>query len=100
MSAMQTSPTASVTVPEERVRRLNEEPERSGADFVLYWIQMYHRAEQNWALTFAIQESKTDVAAYVDRVNRWCDEAGRPDLRVEAPVRPARRKKGGDHGTR
>ena len=38
----------------ERVRRLNDRPERSGADFVLYWIQMYHRAEQNWALTAAI----------------------------------------------
>jgi deoxyribodipyrimidine photo-lyase len=41
--------------PAERIRRLNDRPERSGADFVLYWIQMYHRAEQNWALTAAIQ---------------------------------------------
>lgn len=39
----------------ERVRRLNDRPERSGSDFVLYWIQMYHRAEQNWALTAAIE---------------------------------------------
>ena len=41
----------------ERIRRLNDRPERSGADFVLYWIQMYHRAEQNWALTAAIEEA-------------------------------------------
>ncbi len=45
----------SVHIPPERIRRLNDRPERSGADFVLYWIQMYHRAEQNWALTAAIE---------------------------------------------
>jgi deoxyribodipyrimidine photo-lyase len=39
----------------ERIRRLNDCSERSGAEFVLYWIQMYHRAEQNWALTAAIE---------------------------------------------
>ena len=44
-----------VSVPPERILRLNERPERSAADFVLYWIQMYHRAEQNWALTAAIE---------------------------------------------
>jgi deoxyribodipyrimidine photo-lyase len=38
-------------------------------------------------------ETKTDVAGYVDRVNRWCLEAGRPDLRVQAPVTPARRER-------
>jgi deoxyribodipyrimidine photo-lyase len=42
-------------VPSDRITRLNESPERSGADFVLYWIQTYHRAEQNWALTAAIE---------------------------------------------
>jgi deoxyribodipyrimidine photo-lyase len=42
-------------IPEERTTRLNDRPERPGADFVLYWIQAYHRAEQNWALTAAIQ---------------------------------------------
>ena len=42
-------------VPLERIRRLNDRPERHGAEFVLYWIQMYHRAEQNWALTAAIE---------------------------------------------
>src|SRR5512136_2235521 len=45
----------STQVPPERIRRLNERPERAGADFVLYWIQMYHRAEQNWALTSAVE---------------------------------------------
>jgi deoxyribodipyrimidine photo-lyase len=39
----------------ERIRRLNERPERHGAEFVLYWVQMYHRAEQNWALAAAIE---------------------------------------------
>jgi len=42
-------------VPQERMRRLNDRPERHGSEFVLYWIQMYHRAEQNWALTAAIE---------------------------------------------
>jgi deoxyribodipyrimidine photo-lyase len=45
----------SPSVPPERIRRLNEQPARSGADFVLYWIRAYHRAEQNWALTAAIE---------------------------------------------
>jgi deoxyribodipyrimidine photo-lyase len=35
-------------------------------------------------------ETKTDVPGYLDRVNRWCVEAGRPDLRVQAPVKPAK----------
>jgi deoxyribodipyrimidine photo-lyase len=50
--------------------------------------------------SLAGMESKTDVAAYVDRVNRWCEEAGRPDLRVEAPGQPTRTRKGGAGGTR
>lgn len=41
--------------PPERIRRLNDRSERPGADFVLYWIQMYQRAEQNFALTTAIE---------------------------------------------
>jgi len=41
--------------PPERIRILNDRPERSGAAYVLYWIQMYHRAEQNWALTAALE---------------------------------------------
>jgi len=45
---------ASAHIPPERIRRLNDRPERDGAEFVLYWIQVYHRAEQNWALTAAI----------------------------------------------
>ena len=46
---------ASTQVPPERIRRLNDRPERETAEFVLYWIQVYHRAEQNWALTAAIE---------------------------------------------
>ncbi len=45
-------------------------------------------------------EAKTNVAGYLERVNRWCEEAGRPDLRVEVPAKPARPKKGESHGTR
>ena len=48
-------PEASPSFPPERIRRLNDRPERPGAEFVLYWIQMSHRAEQNWALTVAIE---------------------------------------------
>jgi len=50
-------------------------------------------------MSLAGMEAKTNVAAYVDRVNRWCEEAGRPDLRVEAPAKPVRTRKGGAHGT-
>lgn len=46
---------ASLRIPPERIRRLNDRPERAGAAYVLYWIQVYHRAEQNWALTAAIE---------------------------------------------
>ncbi|HXZ44665.1 MAG TPA: deoxyribodipyrimidine photo-lyase [archaeon] len=51
-------------------------------------------------MSLAGMEAKTGVRAYVDWVNRWCEEAGRPDLRVEAPVNPARTRKGGARGTR
>jgi len=46
-----------ILIPPERIRRLNDRPERSRADYVLYWVQMYQRAEQNWALTAAIEEA-------------------------------------------
>jgi deoxyribodipyrimidine photo-lyase len=45
-------------------------------------------------------EAKTNVAGYLERVNRWCEEAGRPDLQVEVPAKPARTKKGESHATR
>jgi deoxyribodipyrimidine photo-lyase len=49
-------------------------------------------------------ETKTNVASYVDRVNRWCAEAGRPDLCVQAPVKPTRTKRNSErrnpHGPR
>ncbi len=51
-------------------------------------------------MSLAGMEAKTNVSAYVDRVNRWCEEAGRPDLRVEAPAKPASARKGGGRGTR
>ena len=36
-------------------------------------------------------ETKTDGPGYVDRVNRWCDAAGRPDLVIRIPAKPAKR---------
>ena len=33
-------------------------------------------------------ETKTDVPGYLDRVNRWCEAAGRPDLVVRLPAKP------------
>ncbi len=38
----------------ERVRLLNDRDVREGAGYVLYWMQMYKRVENNHALTFAI----------------------------------------------
>jgi deoxyribodipyrimidine photo-lyase len=35
-------------------------------------------------------EMKTDVPGYLDRVNRWCEEAGSPDLVVRVPAKPAK----------
>jgi hypothetical protein len=209
----------SAHIPPERIRRLNDRPERNGADFVLYWIQIYHRAEQNWALRVAVEaanrlsvplvvyhglgctyphandrihrfifegvaelkerfarrgisyhfylrrqatdpndllyrlarraargrcaprpllagrvrdrwclgkhdcpwgerpvfgkvrytsragmETKTDVPGYLDRVNRWCKEADRPDLVVRVPAKPAKatrkQERRNDHGPR
>jgi len=88
-----------VTVPSERITRLNEQPERSGADFVLYWVQMYHRAEQNWALTAAIEAANRLRLALVayhglghtyphanDRIHRFILEGV-----AELPERFARR---------
>jgi len=40
--------------------------------------------------SFAGMETKTDVPRYLDRVNRWCEEAGRPDLVVRVPAKPAK----------
>lgn len=38
----------------ERVGKLNDKDVRKSADYVLYWMQMYKRAHDNHALTFAI----------------------------------------------
>jgi deoxyribodipyrimidine photolyase len=37
-------------------------------------------------------DAKTDTAGYLDRVKGWCIEAGRPDLAVKAPTKPAGRR--------
>ena len=88
-----------IRIPPERIRRLNDRPERSRADYVLYWVQMYHRAEQNWALTAAIEEANRlalPVVAYQglghtypqanDRLHRFILEGV-----AELPERFARR---------
>jgi deoxyribodipyrimidine photo-lyase len=36
-------------------------------------------------MSLAGMQAKSDVPAYVERVNRWCEEAGRTDLQVKAP---------------
>ena len=40
---------------QERVRKLNDAPERPGGRWVLYWMQMNRRAEANHALAFAAE---------------------------------------------
>lgn len=41
----------------ERVRLLNDRAENQNADYVLYWMQMYKRADHNHALDFAIRKA-------------------------------------------
>ncbi len=41
----------------ERVSKLNDKEIRKGADYVLYWMQMYKRADHNHALNFAIEKA-------------------------------------------
>ncbi len=43
-------------VPEDRIRRLNEQPDRKGR-YVLYWMQQAQRAAANPALEYAIREA-------------------------------------------
>src|SRR5690349_11907067 len=39
----------------ERVRALNAQPVRNGAEYVLYWSQMNRRMEYNHSLAYAIE---------------------------------------------
>ncbi|QQS40748.1 MAG: deoxyribodipyrimidine photo-lyase [Acidobacteriota bacterium] len=41
----------------ERAVKLNDADERPKADYVLYWMQMYKRADHNHALNFAIEKA-------------------------------------------
>ncbi len=50
-------------------------------------------------MSLAGMQTKTDVRGYLERVNRWCREAGRPDLAVTAPA-TLPRTKGATHATR
>jgi deoxyribodipyrimidine photo-lyase len=40
-----------------RARAVNTHPERSGGEYVLYWMQSTHRLEENWALRLATREA-------------------------------------------
>ncbi len=40
-----------------RLRRLNDRPIRSAGEFVLYWMQVFRRAEDNAALAYAIERA-------------------------------------------
>jgi deoxyribodipyrimidine photo-lyase len=51
----------------ERVQLLNDKPENPDGKYVLYWMQMFKRAEFNHALNFAIQaanERKLPLVVY------------------------------------
>jgi deoxyribodipyrimidine photo-lyase len=41
----------------DRIRKLNELPERAGAKYVLYWSQMNRRVRANHALEYAVQRA-------------------------------------------
>jgi deoxyribodipyrimidine photo-lyase len=41
----------------ERVRLLNDEPANNYGKYVLYWMQMFKRAEYNHALNFAVEQA-------------------------------------------
>src|SRR3984957_13144992 len=40
-----------------RLRRLNEKPVAARGDFVLYWMQVHRRAEDNAALAYAVERA-------------------------------------------
>jgi len=44
------------TIPEERIRKLNDRQPRDG-QFVLYWMQQSQRVEENHALEYAVQRA-------------------------------------------
>jgi deoxyribodipyrimidine photo-lyase len=41
-----------------RLRRLNDQPLRTGGEYVLYWMQIYRRLERNHALDYALRCSR------------------------------------------
>ena len=41
----------------ERVLRLNDKPVGPNAKYVLYWMQMYKRVDNNHALVYAIRQA-------------------------------------------
>ena len=46
------------SLPRLRVRTLNAAPERADGDYVIYWMTMYRRAHDNYALDHAVNWSK------------------------------------------
>jgi deoxyribodipyrimidine photo-lyase len=47
----------SVRTMRERIRKLNSDPERTGAKYVLYWTQMNRRVNVNHALLYAVHSA-------------------------------------------
>ncbi len=81
-----------------RLRRLNERPVATRGDFVLYWSQVYRRADDNAALAYAIERAnelgvpcvvyealRPDSPYASDRVHRFVLEGARDTAaRLEA----------------
>jgi len=73
-----------------RLRRLNERPIATRGDFVVYWMQVFRRAEDNAALAFAIERAnelgvpclvyealRSDYPHASDRLHRFVLEGAR-----------------------
>jgi deoxyribodipyrimidine photo-lyase len=73
-----------------RLRRLNDRPVASRGDFVLYWSQVFRRADDNAALAYAVERAnelgvpclvyealRTDYPYASDRIHRFVLEGAR-----------------------
>jgi deoxyribodipyrimidine photo-lyase len=73
-----------------RLRRLNDRPIATGGEFVLYWSQVYRRADDNAALAYAIERAnelavpclvyeglRPDYPHASDRIHRFVLEGAR-----------------------
>ena len=73
-----------------RLRRLNEKPVAARGDFVLYWMQVFRRADDNAALAYAVERAnelgvpclvyealRPDYPFASDRIHRFVLEGAR-----------------------